>query len=83
MPPSSRSRRSVVSASTAFVSQAYPSYIHQMSASMSATWTRERSVGSSKTTLASWVIVKTKTRSKNSSSVVTRRACGSELIRDF
>src|SRR5689334_6064508 len=60
------------SGATALVSHAYPPYIHQITPSMSTTWTTPRHVASLVRTVVSCVIVKTKTRSKKSSSVETR-----------
>src|SRR2546430_5720822 len=71
--PTSISRRRTGSrGGTAFVSQAYPPYIHQTLPKISATRTTPTPVGSATRTLVSCVIVKTKTRSKNSSIVETR-----------
>src|SRR2546430_5691191 len=71
--PTSISRRRTGSrGGTAFVSQAYPPYIHQTLPKISATRKTPTPVGSATRRLVSWVIVKTKTRSKNSSIVETR-----------
>src|SRR5262245_3895332 len=72
MPPTSRRRRGVVVVGTWLVSHAYPPYIQYMTTKTNpalATPTKDRSCSIS---AVSWVIVKTNTRSKNSSSVDTR-----------
>src|SRR4051812_39814142 len=77
MPPSSAARGAAPRVETALVSHAYPSYIHQIAPSMSITWPSELHDSSWVSTAVSCVIVKTKTRSKNSSSVDTRSTgCG-------
>jgi hypothetical protein len=71
--PTRRSRRTPSSrGGTALVSQAYPPYIHQTLPKISIVCRRPVTVGSRASRLVSWVIVKTKTRSKNSSSELTR-----------
>jgi len=72
MPPIRRRRCRTWSVAIAFVSHAYPSYIHQITAKMTITWATAAAPPRSTSTAVSWVIVKTKTRSKKSSSVVTR-----------
>src|SRR3989440_4740504 len=72
IPTSISSRRTGSRGGTAFVSQAYPPYIHQTLPKISATRKTPTPVGSATRRLVSWVIVKTKTRSKNSSIVETR-----------
>jgi hypothetical protein len=57
------------------VSQAYPPYIHQITASMSSTRSTPAALESAWSALVSCVIVKTNTRSKNSSKVDTRSVC--------
>src|SRR5215217_6844476 len=74
MPASSSSRRAARSVATALVIQAYPLYIHRITPSISTTRSSPRGVGSSLSTAVSWVMVNTKTRSKNSSRVETRSA---------
>src|SRR5919106_1249117 len=77
MPPSRTARCATPRVETALVSHAYPSYIHQITASMSTTCPSELQESSWVSTAVSWVTVKTKTRSKNSSSVDTRSTgCG-------
>src|SRR3954467_11156583 len=51
-----------------------------MTPSMSATWNAPVQVGSWTITLVSCVIVKTKTRSKNSSRVVTVESCSAVVV---
>src|SRR5947209_8640559 len=68
----SRRRRPTSLGGTALVSQAYPPYIHQTLPNTSATWAMPMIVGSRASKLVSWVMVKTKTRSKKSSRVETR-----------
>ena len=51
-----------------------PSYIHQMTPNIRITRSIRSALMSSARYLVSWVAVNTKTRSKNSSSVLTRTA---------
>jgi hypothetical protein len=76
MPHISSSRRVVPTGATALVSHAYPPYIQSITPSISDTRSSPSRPKSAARTLVSWVTVKTKTRSKNSSSVVTRWAGG-------
>src|SRR3954454_5776243 len=75
MAPSSVRRRLTRSSATALVSHAYPPYIQKITPSISVTWKAPVHVGSWTRTLVSCVMVKTKTRSKNSSRVVTVEPC--------
>ena len=71
--PASRGRRSPLrSGGTALVSQAKAPYIHQMAASISTICASASPFGWCTNTAVSCVMVKTKTRSKKSSSVETR-----------
>ena len=71
--PSSSSRRSGVRAGVrALVSQTYPPYIHHSTPKTSSTRSAPVSVRSRAKIPVSWVMAKTKTRSKKSSSVLTR-----------
>ena len=72
MPPSSGRRRAIRSGGTAFVSQANAPYIHQIAVSMSTTCASASPFGWWTRTAVSCVIVKTKTRSKKSSTDETR-----------
>ena len=72
MPTSINSRTAGSRGGTALVSHAYPPYIHQTLPKMSATRATPTPVGSATSRLVSWVMVKTNTRSKNSSIVETR-----------
>ena len=74
MPTTSRPRRSVLRGTTALVSHAYPPYIHQVTPSINRTRTSDTSVVWLARTPVSCVMMKTKTRSKNSSTVLTRTA---------
>ena len=70
--PASRGRRRAVrSGGTALVSHANAPYIHQIAVSIRAIWPRLVPFGSWTSRAVSWVIVKTKTRSKKSSRVET------------
>ena len=69
---SSSSRSAVCTGGWALVSQAYPSYIHHSSPKISSTRPASAAVNPLASSVASWVRVNAKTRSKNSSSVVTR-----------
>ena len=66
------SRSSVSSVSISFVSHAYALQAHQSAASTRIPSPRPAHVGSSDISTVTWVRVKTKTRSKNSSSGVAR-----------
>src|SRR5690348_4800917 len=71
--PSSISSRSVVRDGVrALDSHTYPSYIHHSAPKMSSTRNPPSTVSSRERIPVSWVIAKTKTRSKNSSRVLTR-----------
>src|SRR5919198_698462 len=72
MPPTSSSPKRSRSVAIAFVSHAYPSYIHQIKSSITTTCTNAARPSPSTSTPVSCVIVKTKTRSKKSSRVETR-----------
>ena len=72
MPPISSSRCRRWSVAIAFVSQAYASYIHQITRNMTTTCAIAATSPPLTRTFVSCVIVKTKTRSKKSSSVETR-----------
>ncbi len=74
MPSSSRPRRGWVVGGMALVSQMKASYIHQITASITSTLARPATVRWWARLSLSWVMVKTKTRSKNSSSGLTRRS---------
>jgi hypothetical protein len=70
MPSTSSTRRRGVTGGAALVSQAYPPYIHhRISSSRADLPATSQPPGA--TVAVSWVMVKTKTRSKNSSSDVT------------
>lgn len=69
MPPISSNRRTVVSGATALVNQTYPKYIHRITHSMITACANPSGDVSSASVRVSCVIVKTKTRSKKSSSV--------------
>jgi hypothetical protein len=69
---SSSSRKRSRSVAIAFVSHAYPSYIHQIKSSITTTCTSAARPSPSTRTPVSCVIVKTKTTSKKSSRVETR-----------
>ncbi len=60
------------SGSSAFVSQAKPTHAHQIAARTRSPCPRPRHVRSSAMRCVTWVIAKTTTRSKKSSSGVTR-----------
>ena len=72
MPTSSSSRSGVRSGVRVLVSQAYPPYIHHSTPKMSSTCATPFSDRSRASSAVSWVRVKAKTRSKNSSRVLTR-----------
>ncbi len=74
MPSSSRPRRPWVEGGIAFVSQMKASYIHQITASITSTCNSPPAVRWWARLPVSWVMVKTKTRSKKSSSGLTRSA---------
>ncbi len=78
MPARRNVRRVVLLGATALVSQTYPLYIHQIRPSMSSTCATLVPSRWSTSTVVSWVRVKTKTRSKNSSSVETRIGASTE-----
>src|SRR5512144_2171025 len=72
IPASSGRRRAVRSGGTALVSQAKAAYIHQIEVSIRTIWARLWPFGALASRAVSWVIVKTKTRSKKSSIDETR-----------
>src|SRR5262249_35157876 len=72
IPAISSNRRVVSVGGTAFVSTAYPPYIHHRFPKIRTACATPRTVGSWTSSDVSCVIVKTKTRSKNSSMVETR-----------
>ncbi len=65
-------RTSPSSGSTTLVSQAYPTHDHHSTARTARPWARPRQVGLAAMSAVHWVMASTKTRSKNSSSGVTR-----------
>src|SRR6185437_617428 len=72
MPASSSSRSVVRDGVRALASQTYPPYIHHSAPNTSSTRNPSATVTSCDKIPVSWVIAKTKTRSKNSSRVLTR-----------
>src|SRR6516225_5821333 len=72
MPTRSSSRSGARDGVRVLVSQAYPPYIHHSRPKISSTRPAAAKLMSRASMLVSCVIVKTKTRSKNSSSVLTR-----------
>ena len=66
------SRTTPSSGSTTLVSQAYPTHAHQRTPSTSTPWARPSQVGLSAMSAVHWVSARTKTRSKKSSSGITR-----------
>ena len=79
MPRSSSRRSGVRDGGRALVSQTYPAYIHHSTPKMSSTRSAPVTVISSARTPVSWVMAKTKTRWKKSSSVLTRSGGSSSL----
>src|SRR6266550_1916787 len=72
MPASSSSRSVVRDGVRALASQTYPPYIHHSAPKISSTRNPSSTVTSCDKIPVSWVMAKTKTRSKNSSRVLTR-----------
>ena len=72
MPTSSSSRSGVRFGARVLVSQAYPPYIHHSTPNTSSTSSAPPGEKWCTSSEASWVRVNAKTRSKNSSSVLTR-----------
>jgi hypothetical protein len=71
IPTRRKARRTGVTGGAALVSHAYPPYIHHISRSSSTTRPTPPHPSSCPRVAVSWVTVKTKTRSKKSSRVVT------------
>ena len=73
MPASMSSRSAVRDGVRALASQTYPPYIHHSAPNTSSTRNPSSTLTSCDKIPVSWVMAKTKTRSKNSSRVLTRR----------
>ncbi len=80
MPTSISSRSLARTGVRALDSQTYPSYIHHSTPKINRTRTPAATDTSWDSSPVSWVMAKTKTRSKNSSSVLTRSGSALSLL---